>query len=108
MSEVFSEVDNPLEESPIQRWALWGAVAVIGVAGLAYLCKFASYSISGDPEQWGQMGDYFGGIINPIVGFLTICLLTVSLRQNQIALKQTREELKETRNAIKKVSSSNS
>lgn len=41
-----------------------------------------------------------GGVVNPIVGFCTVWLLTVSLRQNQLALKQSHDELVLARAAI--------
>lgn len=106
MSDVPSEVDNPLKESFIQRFAIYLAFGCFVIAAGAYAINFADWlNLSDSTETWGQLGDYLGGIINPIVGLLTICLLTVSLRQNQIALRQTREELKETRKAIQQAGS---
>lgn len=101
MSDVSSEVDNPLNDSFIQRWSVMLAVACFIVAAGAYALKFSEWlNFSDSTETWGQLGDYLGGVINPIVGLITIWLITTSLRQNQIALRQTREELAETRRAI--------
>lgn len=106
MSDVSSEVDNPLKEPPIQIWALLVAVGFFIVVAGAYVLKFSDWlNFSDSTETWGQLGDYLGGVLNPIIGLITICLLTVSLRQNQIALRQTREELKETRKAIQQAGS---
>lgn len=45
-------------------------------------------------EQWGQFGDFFGGLINPAVGFAGVLLLALTLKQNQIAITETSEILK--------------
>lgn len=43
---------------------------------------------------WGQFGDFLGGTLNPILGFVTVIILVSTL-------KIQREELKEARKAIK-------
>lgn len=59
-------------------------------------------------ERRGQIGDFFGGILNPIFAFLSFCLFLVtikiqskSLKNSQEELELTREELKETRKATR-------
>ena len=91
--------DQPVTEHPFQKWAIWVAFGLLLGALLAYLANFHG-GFSDETSAWGEFGDYLGGLVNPIVGFLTICLLTVSLRQNQLALQQAREELKLARKAI--------
>lgn len=95
-----SASSNDLEpQSFIQRW-------VLVIVGLVFLISFAFYftkfhdGLSSNQEVWGQFGDFVGGLINPIIGFLTVWLLTVSLRQNQLALKQANEELQLARRAL--------
>lgn len=68
-----------------------------------YFTQFNN-GLSNDQTIWGVFGDYVGGILNPIVGLITIILLVVTLRQNQralhqneIALEQNREELELSR-----------
>lgn len=39
----------------------------------------------GKPEQFGQFGDYIGGILNPILGFITIILLISTLTEQRKA-----------------------
>lgn len=86
---------------PLPAW-IWVGIAAGAILFAAIIInwQFADHNIVSDVEKWGQVGDYFGGVLNPFLGFLTIVLLTASLRQNQIALQQTQEELKETRKAI--------
>lgn len=94
--------DSNISQQPwIQRNILW-------LAGTFFLGSLALYffSFSGPLSQeqgtWGEFGDYMGGVVNPIVGLCTIWLLTVSLKQNQIALQQAREELGLAREALEK------
>lgn len=82
-----------IEKEPFeQSWALKIAVGVYILFLLVYACWF-SFQISDSAETWGQFGDYVGGAINPIVGLITIWLLTASL-------KQSREEMLLTRQAL--------
>lgn len=51
-------------------------------------------------EQWGQAGDFFGGILNPIIGLITVLLVVYSIRQNQKALEQNELALKQNEKAL--------
>lgn len=58
--------------------ALLGVV-VFSVIAL-YLDKFVTRDFSSDPEQWGQMGDFFGGMLNPILAFASFIALLYTIR----------------------------
>lgn len=75
-----------------QKWALVIGVIVYGLF-LGAFAKSFDWPISDSVGTWGQFGDYVGGAINPIVGLITIWLLTASL-------KQSREEMALTRKAM--------
>ncbi len=45
------------------------------------------------PAGWGQLGDYFGGVLNPVFGFLTILALVLTLILQSRELKLSRGEL---------------
>jgi hypothetical protein len=49
--------------------------------------------VSENLESWGQFGDFFGGILNPIIGLSSVILLAYTLRQNNHALSMTKQEL---------------
>lgn len=53
-----------------------------------------------DPERLGQLGDFLGGTLNPIFGFLTVCLLLWSIFIQRKELSLTRDELKKSANAL--------
>ncbi|UUA75160.1 hypothetical protein [Cellvibrio sp. QJXJ] len=102
-------MENPIieKESFIQRWAPHLVAGILVVAVGFYMSKF-HHGLSTDQGTWGEFGDFVGGAVNPIIGFFTIWLLAVSLRQNHRALRQANTaltqanaELELTREAIK-------
>ncbi|MGL4476173.1 MAG: hypothetical protein ACRCT7_17220 [Shewanella sp.] len=56
-----------------------------------YLSKFNGEL--GNQEQFGQFGDYLGGVLNPILGFATVVLLVVSLKLQMNELALARKEM---------------
>mgnify|MGYP006406241491 CR=1 FL=1 len=89
----------------MNKWMLWGLVslgllAVVCVVG-AYIGSFNSHEIGG-PSDWAQFGDYVGGVANPLLGFVTIALLVISLKYQADELAATRAELSQSREAMQK------
>lgn len=78
-----------------------GVIFFISVITI-YAVNFFENPISGNPEHWGVLGDFVGGIVNPLLGLVTIWLLTVSLQQNNEMLEQARMELKATLEELKR------
>lgn len=62
----------------------------------AYAIFFREQTVVADSSKWGEFGDFLGGFINPMIGLITVWLLTVSLKQNEDMLLQSQEELKLT------------
>ncbi len=50
-------------------------------------------------DVFGPIGDFFGGVINPILTFITICLLLQSIKIQTLELAATRSELARTAKA---------
>lgn len=65
-----------------------------------YFAYFHENPISKSSEIWGQFGDYMGGVINPIFGFISVILLLYTIRQQQEALSLQRDELQATREEL--------
>lgn len=59
-------------------------IAAVGGAYYAYVGFDRSFSTSG--EDWGQFGDYFGGVSSTLLAFINILLLvyTINLRSEQL------------------------
>lgn len=54
---------------------LYGLILlIILITIIAYLYMFGSYGLSSNNDVWGTFGDYFGGILNPIIGILNIAV----------------------------------
>lgn len=51
-------------------------------------------------SDWGVMGDFFGGILNPLFSILGLLMLLVTLIQNQRELELSRQELRESNKAL--------
>jgi len=60
---------------PIALIVSFGAAVAI----LVYVYKFKGNGLGGTTE-FGELGDYIGGILNPILGFATVALLIFSIR----------------------------
>lgn len=76
----------------------------IGVSVFAYwkYFGFGLDKITDDLGRWGQTGDFFGGILNPIFGFLSVVLLLWTLQQTERSLKQSEEELRLSREEMRR------
>lgn len=70
-------------------WVLAFAAIVAG----AYLLQFGSAKFSAEPEHWGQLGDYFGGLLNPAVALAALMLLAWSISLQRKELLETRRQL---------------
>jgi len=58
--------------------------------------------ISPEMSKWGETGDFFGGILNPIFGFFSLMALLMTLQQTEKSLKQSEEELRLSREEMKR------
>lgn len=93
------EVDN--RESPMERLLqqlIPGIAALIVVVLGVYAAFFAFVHharISSDPGDWGTLGDYFGGLLNPVVSFATLVVAYAVWKQQKEELKATKEALEE-------------
>ena len=80
------------------------AIILIALVCLSYVLNFyvkLSYVISDEPEAWGQLGDFVGGLINPILSFMSLVFILKSLALQNEANLGLREEVKNTRKTEK-------
>lgn len=68
--------------------AIFAALFLIILVLLNYFSKFP-HARSADQAVWGQFGDYFGGILNPILSFTALVGLLVTLRTQQEEARKT-------------------
>lgn len=86
-----------LSDLPIYKALRW----IAGSAGIAIIAVVWIYfeqfkHLSGDNAIWGQFGDFFGGTLNPILSFLSmnLLLLTIHLQIDQLS-SQKRDSKKQ-------------
>lgn len=77
----------------------WVIVGVAATALLAYVVRFFNHKFSSDPAEWGQLGDYLGGILNPLIAFGAFLWLVASVRIQKTELEATRVALTESQEA---------
>jgi hypothetical protein len=94
------------ESAALARWIKWvnwtpyltGGFLAVLVA--AYVIAFVQNGWSKNPEAWGQLGDYIGGLLNPLVAGFALMALVVSVRLQKAELAATRKELENSRLAM--------
>lgn len=87
-------------------WALLAIVTVAAAMALVTMVTFRAH-FGGDivgttVQEWGTVGDFFGGLLNPVFGFLTIVALVLTLLLQSKELKMSREELEMSRKELEK------
>ncbi len=87
-----------MKGSKLWLFALFGGLIISGVI-IAYTIAFWGNK-PGGPAEWGMFGDFVGGLANPLLGFLTIFLLIVSLYYQSQELAATRQELEQSKEAL--------
>jgi len=91
------------KETTAKPWlwcaGLFALFVILCVAGM-YVSVFSTYILN-DQEKWGQFGDYFGGVLNPVLSFFAFIALLVTLRMQLVANedgeRRHNEQLKEQR-----------
>ena len=76
------------------------SVWMIGILALfmlfTYFVNFSGYGFSEKQEDWGALGDYIGGILNPLISLAALYWLTRSIILQKRELQETREALRDT------------
>ncbi len=75
---------------------------LIAVAVLTYTIWFVgklNYPLSPAPGDWGIFGDFFGGVLNPIIAYAAFYWLTQAVKLQKQELSETRAALKDTAEA---------
>jgi uncharacterized membrane protein len=90
-------------------WILLVAAIVLGMVFSAYFINFSGHGFSSTKEDWGQFGDFVGGTANPVLAFLTLIALIITIavqsRQLRISSKElelSRKELELTRDELRR------
>lgn len=60
------------------------SATIIGI----YIFNFRESSISKDPSNWGVLGDYIGGLLNPLISSITLFFLVRTYLSQKEELRQ--------------------
>ncbi|BBL25610.1 hypothetical protein [Comamonas terrigena] len=86
----------------MSNWLIKFAIFFILIILGLYVINFyiiLDFKLSPLPEVWGQLGDYLGGTLNPILSFISIVLLIKSLNiqnESNISLKNEIDNSRKT------------
>lgn len=83
-------------------WVAIGALLFALIVASLYVFVFRAPPVSADAATMGQVGDFFGGLLNPIFSFLSMLALLVALVIQGKELKLSRKELKLSRKEMRK------
>lgn len=64
-----------------------------------YIDQFGT-TRSNSHETWGQFGDFIGGVLNPLLAFLSFVLLLLTIRLQRKSLETSNEELRLSRTEL--------
>lgn len=70
------------------------ALTAAMLAAGAYALIFHRLPVGG-PSSWAEFGDYFGGMVNPIVGIVTVLLVVRTLNTTRQEADLTRQQLQQ-------------
>ncbi len=85
----------------IDKWKMaLTAIAAAAIGGyFVYFGLTFGQPATTDRSHWGTFGDFFGGLMNPIVAFAAFYWLTQSVKLQKQELADTRRELKNAADA---------
>ncbi|MDO8926477.1 MAG: hypothetical protein Q7U94_06145 [Sideroxyarcus sp.] len=100
------------DSSRLVVWLAW----ILSIAGcivlfvyLTYIRAFGKFGFSESQDVWGQFGDFTGGTLSPILSFLSLIalVLTLTLQSRQLDITQathenSKAELEATRDELRR------
>ncbi len=88
---------------PLYLWFVSIVVVVLlfFVIG-AYIVNFKNYYVSESVSDWGAFGDYIGGLLNPALSLISVILILVTIKQQEISLKQNAKQIEVSIDEVRK------
>lgn len=99
-------IDQPGTNSDADVFSLTTAYVTASVAIAAYVLWFGLWhrmELSKDPEHWAQFGDYFTGVVTPVITFFALFWLILSVKTQRTELTETKQALVESAIAQEKL-----
>lgn len=83
------------ERISLSKWLIIGFGIVLPIIYFSWF-SYHSVPVSTQSGDWGTLGDFIGGILNPLIAFSAFYWLTKSVRIQKEELGQTRATLDDT------------
>ncbi|MDR7019582.1 hypothetical protein [Aeromonas salmonicida] len=83
-----------LKDSKLIAYTVVSVVISIALVICTYIINFHNKFISHDPADWGVLGDFFGGITNPIISLATLFFVAKTYVTQIAELDSARESVK--------------
>ena len=82
-------------ETEVRRSRHFAAMLAVSVVAIYFIRMWLAQhnSISAETEEWGQFGDFIGGMLNPVIAYLAFYWLTRSIVLQKEELTDTRKTL---------------
>ena len=79
-----------------EKW-MWRAIAlyIASVVGI-YVINLHDFPFSKSPSDWGTIGDYFGGLINPLTSLIALYFLIKAYLSQKEELSATKIALEDS------------
>lgn len=75
-------------------YTIFFVVFSISLVACTYVIKFHNSNISSNPADWGVLGDFFGGVTNPIISLATLFFVAKTYITQIAELDSARESVK--------------
>ncbi|MGY2438417.1 putative phage abortive infection protein [Pseudomonas sp. SDO52101_S400] len=77
------------------KWLAWILAFATGVVGVVFTFYFMEFNgkLSSQNTDWGTFGDFIGGTLNPLLSFLGLIALLLTIVLQSKELESTRKEL---------------
>ena len=82
-------------ENAVKKSTYFAAIVIIAIPSSYFIWFYISndYQLALDSGVWGSFGDFFGGILNPLIALLAFYWLTQSVLIQKRELKDTKDAL---------------
>lgn len=90
--------DDENELAKLKQQMVYSKLIVGGIITIVLVLYFSNFhvSVSVDNGDWGTFGDFFGGILNPVIASFALYWLITSVNLQIQELKKTNEALEKT------------
>jgi len=107
MDDEFDDARYEADEKHTWRLIATGlaglfAISIIATTAVALYINTFNGSLSDTQGDWGTFGDYLGGILNPIVGLVTVYLVLINVIIQRKELRNSVREMRDSNDALRR------